>query len=127
MAKKLRDWSAPDFARREIVALQETKNAMIIATMASVREIPSTQRTTPVVRPCRALVAVLKMGGLSDMPLYRRHDQCEPAVAILPLVRVPLIALPAYRLWAERDGGITAGPLLPPGFARIPLGLCSRA
>ena len=62
---------------------------MIIATMASVREIPSTHRTTPVVRPCRASVAVLTTGGLSDTPLYRRHDQREPAVAVLPLVQVP--------------------------------------
>ena len=38
------------------------------------REIPSTQRTTPVVRPCRASVAVFTGGGRSDIaaiPLLR--------------------------------------------------------
>jgi hypothetical protein len=41
-----------------IIVVQET-NAMNTATMASVKEIPSTHRTTPVVRPCRASIAVL--------------------------------------------------------------------
>jgi hypothetical protein len=44
----------------------DTQKAMIIATMASVREMPSTQRTTPV-RPCRASVAVLTGGERSDI------------------------------------------------------------
>jgi hypothetical protein len=52
----------------------ETTNATIMATIASVREIPSTQRTTPVVRPCRTSVAVFTGGGRSDIaaiPLLR--------------------------------------------------------
>ena len=52
----------------------ETMNATIMATIASVREIPSTQRTTPVVRPWRASVAVFTAGGRSDIaaiPLLR--------------------------------------------------------
>ena len=49
----------------------ETTNATIMATIASVREIPSTQRTTPVVRPCRASVAVLTGGGRSDIAAIR--------------------------------------------------------
>ena len=52
----------------------ETMNATIIATIASVREMPNTQRTTPVVRPCRASVAVFTGGRPSDnavIPLLR--------------------------------------------------------
>jgi hypothetical protein len=44
---------------------QETQKATIIPTIANVTEIPSTQRTTPVVCPWRASVAVFTMGGLS--------------------------------------------------------------
>jgi len=35
--------------------------------MASVRDIPNTQRTIPVIRPCRASVAVLTGGDLSQV------------------------------------------------------------
>ena len=47
--------------------LQNTRNAITIAMTARVKEIPSTQRTTPVVSPCRALVAVSIWGCWSDM------------------------------------------------------------
>jgi hypothetical protein len=57
-----------------VIASYETMNATIMATIASVREMPSTQRTTPVVRPCRASVAVFTVGRPSDIaaiPLLR--------------------------------------------------------
>ena len=47
--------------------LQNTRNEITIATMARAKEMPSTQRTTPVVSPCRALVAVSIWGCRSDM------------------------------------------------------------
>src|SRR4051812_39628371 len=55
-------------------AAYDAANATIMATIASVREIPSTQRTTPVVRPCRTSVAVFMVGRPSDIaapPLLR--------------------------------------------------------
>ena len=48
----------------------ETMNATIMAMIASVREIPSTQRTTPVVRPCRTSVAVFTGGSRPDIARY---------------------------------------------------------
>jgi len=47
--------------------LQNTTKATTIAMMARVKEMPSTQRTTPVVSPCRALVAVSISGCRSDI------------------------------------------------------------
>ena len=49
------------------VLLQNTTKATTIATMARVKEMPSTQRTTPVVSPCRTLVAVSISGCRSDI------------------------------------------------------------
>ena len=57
-----------------VIALPTIRRTPIMATIASVREIPSTQRTTPVVRPCRASVAVFTVGRPSDIaaiPLLR--------------------------------------------------------
>ena len=54
-------------ARPTGLLLQNTRNATTIAMAARVKEMLSTQRTTPVVSPCRALVAVSIWGCRSDM------------------------------------------------------------
>ena len=58
---------APGFRWGAEVLLQNTTKATTIAMMARVKEMPSTQRTTPVVSPCRALVAVSISGCRSDI------------------------------------------------------------
>jgi hypothetical protein len=52
--------------------LQNTRKATTMPMMTRISEMPSTQRTTPAVSPCRAFVAASFGGGWSDMPSLKR-------------------------------------------------------
>ena len=53
--------------RNGAVRLQNTRKATTMPTRTRVKEMPSTQRTTPGVSPCRAFVVASLGGGWSDM------------------------------------------------------------
>ena len=73
---------------------------------ANARDTPKTHRTTPVVRPCRASVAVSTGGGLSDTGgLHRALDDAE--------------AMKGIRQTADGDGALDDIDLVTGDLTRI--------
>jgi hypothetical protein len=59
--------------RNGAVRFQNTRKATTMPTRTRVKEMPSTQRTTPGVSPCRAFVVASLGGGWSDITNPRTH------------------------------------------------------